>query len=101
MNPKSVFGARVKALRTAKGWSQERLAAEAKLDRTYVGGIKHGERNPSIINIRRLAKALNVAVPRLVSEVSVRLWTSLHGTKHGGELWLGTSIPVPAKRTNV
>ena len=51
MNPKSAFGARVRALRTTKGWSQERLAAEAKLDRTYIGGIERGERNPSLVNI--------------------------------------------------
>lgn len=62
MDPKSAFGARVRALRTARGWSQERLAAEAKLDRTYIGGIERGERNPSLLNINRVAKALNVRV---------------------------------------
>ena len=68
MNPKSSFGARVRVLRTTKGWSQERLAAEAKLDRTYIGGIERGERNPSLVNIHRLAKALNVAVRDLFLE---------------------------------
>ena len=62
MNPKSVFGARVRALRAAKGWSQERLAAEAKLDRKYIGGIERGVRTPSLLNIRRLAKTLNTPV---------------------------------------
>jgi transcriptional regulator with XRE-family HTH domain len=62
MNPKSAFGARVRLLRTSRGWSQERLAAEAKLDRTYVGGIERGERNPSLLNIDRIAKALKVQV---------------------------------------
>ncbi len=68
MTPKSSFGARVRVLRTTKGWSQERLAAEAKLDRTYIGGIERGERNPSLVNIHRLAKALNVAVRDLFLE---------------------------------
>lgn len=68
MNPKGSFGARVRVLRTAKGWSQERLAAEAKLDRTYIGGIERGERNPSLLNIYRLAKALDIAVRDLFPE---------------------------------
>lgn len=68
MNPQSKFGACVKTLRTDKGWSQERLAAEAKLDRTYIGGIERGERNPSLLNIIRLATALNVSVRDLFPE---------------------------------
>jgi transcriptional regulator with XRE-family HTH domain len=56
MDPKRTFGARVRVLRTKKGWSQERLAAEAQLDRTYVGGIERGERNPSLVNIYRIVK---------------------------------------------
>lgn len=60
MDPKSLFGRRVRTLRLAKGWSQERLAAEAKLDRTYIGGVERGERNPSLINIFRIAMALRV-----------------------------------------
>ncbi len=56
------FGSIVRASRIAKGWSQERLAAEAKLDRTYIGGIERGERNPSLVNIHRLAKALRTPV---------------------------------------
>ena len=65
MNHKRSFGARVRELRTAKGWSQERLAAEARLDRTYVGGIERGERNPSLLNIHRIADALNIAASEL------------------------------------
>jgi transcriptional regulator with XRE-family HTH domain len=62
MDPKVAFGSIVRASRIAKGWSQERLAAEAKLDRTYIGGIERGERNPSLVNIHRLAKALRTPV---------------------------------------
>ncbi len=52
------FGARVRRAREARGWSQEDLAAEAGMDRTYVGGIERGERNPALLNINRLSLAL-------------------------------------------
>lgn len=65
MDPKAEFGSRVRKLRTAKGWSQERLAAQANLDRTYIGGIERGERNPALLNIHRIAKALQVSASEL------------------------------------
>lgn len=55
------FGRRVRELRKAKGMSQEALALEAGLDRSYVGGVERGERNISLENISRLARALRVA----------------------------------------
>lgn len=54
------FGKRVRELRKTKGWSQDELAFQAGLDRTYVSGIERGIRNVSFINIHRLAVALNV-----------------------------------------
>jgi transcriptional regulator with XRE-family HTH domain len=54
------FGARVRALREMAGLSQEELAARAGIHRTYVGGVERGERNLSLRNIVRLAKALGV-----------------------------------------
>ena len=59
-DPKSAFGRRLRELRNLKGWSQETLAFEAELDRTYVGGVERGERNISLVNICRLAKALGL-----------------------------------------
>ena len=55
------FGRTVRKRRLALGWSQERLAEEAELDRTYVGSIERGERNVSLINIVVLARALGSA----------------------------------------
>lgn len=55
------FGKRVRARRDVIGISQEELAARADLDRTYVGGIERGERNVSLVNINRLARALEVS----------------------------------------
>lgn len=54
------FGKNVRALRTVRRLSQEKLGDLAEIDRTYVGGVERGERNPSLINIVRIARALQV-----------------------------------------
>ena len=59
---KKAFGARVRGLRLARGLSQEALALTCELDRTYIGGVERGERNLSLINIHRIAEALDVPV---------------------------------------
>jgi transcriptional regulator with XRE-family HTH domain len=59
------FGAKIRSLRMAKGWSQEELANNAGLDRTYIGGIERGERNVSLKNICLLAKTLGVSIKNL------------------------------------
>ena len=58
---KKAFGDRLRALRKQRGLSQEALALSCELDRTYVGGIERGERNVSLINIHRIAEALNLS----------------------------------------
>jgi len=62
---KLAFGQRVRELRTANGLSQEALAEVCDLDRTYIGGIERGERNVSLINIKKIADALGVPVKEL------------------------------------
>ena len=59
---RKVFGDRMKEIRLGKGVSQEALAAAADLHRTYVSSVERGERNVSIVNIARLADALNVPI---------------------------------------
>lgn len=59
-DPRQLFGARLRSLRKEMGWAQERLALESGLDRTYVGSVERGERNIALLNICRLARALNV-----------------------------------------
>ena len=56
----AAFGSRVRAIRISIALSQEELAQRAGIDRTYVGGVERGERNLSLLNIKRLADALGV-----------------------------------------
>lgn len=65
MDIKKKFGNKVRNLRLEKGLSQEGLANEANLDRTYIPGIEKGERNVSITVIEKLANALNVDIKDL------------------------------------
>ena len=54
------FGNKIRETRKKQGISQEGLADLADLDRTYVGGIERGIRNPSLRNIGKIARALKV-----------------------------------------
>lgn len=60
------LGDNIRALRKQKGWSQEALAFEAGLDRTYVSSVERGERNIALLNLQRLARTLGVEVGELV-----------------------------------
>jgi transcriptional regulator with XRE-family HTH domain len=62
------LGHRIRDLRDAKGWSQERLAEAAYLDRSYLAGIERGLRNPSVRSLLKIANALKVPVRDLFSE---------------------------------
>jgi transcriptional regulator with XRE-family HTH domain len=63
------FGERVRSLRHSANLSQEALADLCDLDRTYIGGIERGERNPSLRNMARLARSLNVSLTKLMQGV--------------------------------
>jgi transcriptional regulator with XRE-family HTH domain len=59
------FGENVRNLRKKRGFSQEELAAEAEIDRTYMGGVERGERNLGLLNVAKIAKALGVTSAQL------------------------------------
>ena len=61
------FGLRLKNLRMERGLSQEQLGLIAELDRTYISGIERGIRNVGLINIFRIARALNILPAQLFS----------------------------------
>lgn len=62
------FGRRIKELRLKVGMTQESLATLAELDRSYVGAIERGEKNVSLINIGKIANALDVDLSYLFEE---------------------------------
>jgi CheY-like chemotaxis protein/DNA-binding XRE family transcriptional regulator len=64
------FGASVRKLRFRLGISQEALAERAELHRTYIANIERGSRNVTLRSIDRLAKALEVTAPELLSQTS-------------------------------
>jgi transcriptional regulator with XRE-family HTH domain len=67
--PQEILGSVVRELRAGLGISQEMLAERCELHRTYIGGIERGERNVSLENIVRLAKALKVSPSKLVQRI--------------------------------
>jgi transcriptional regulator with XRE-family HTH domain len=63
------FGQQVRSERLKQGLSQEGLAEKAGLHRTYIGMIERAEKNITLLNIEKIAKALQMSVPELLSEV--------------------------------
>jgi len=60
------FGKRVREERLARGFSQEKLAAKADVHRTYIGMIERAEKNITLSNIEKLAKAFKISVSELL-----------------------------------
>lgn len=56
------FGERVREIRKKKGLSQEGLAQKANLHRTYIGMIERAEKNITLINIEKIANALEIKI---------------------------------------
>jgi transcriptional regulator with XRE-family HTH domain len=56
------LGKRIRELRAQRGWTQERLAEAATVDRSYLAGIEAGRRNPSVRNLLKIGNALGVRV---------------------------------------
>ena len=68
----SRLGLNIRQARTARGISQEQLAADAGLDRAYVGRVERGEANISAINLAKLACTFGVEVATLFPPLSER-----------------------------
>ena len=61
------FGEAVRKARTSVGLTQEELADRSGLDRSYIGGVERGERNPTLTVIEKIAEGLGVTLAELFS----------------------------------
>ena len=69
IDPRSLFGFAVKQRRLELGLTQEQLAERSNLHWTYVSSIERGERNVSLLNIVKLAKALQTSTSSLTKNL--------------------------------
>lgn len=68
MDIKLKIGQRIKELREKANMSQKDLAYTADLDRSYIASIENGQRNVSIVNIEKIANALNVMLKEFFND---------------------------------
>jgi len=61
-----LLAGRIKALRSSKGWTQDQLSERASMQRSYLGDLERGFRNPSIRTLVKLANAFGVSVAALL-----------------------------------
>jgi XRE family transcriptional regulator, regulator of sulfur utilization len=66
------FGRVIREQRAERGWSQERLAEAADLNRSYLGEIERGEVTPSLTTAEKLAAAFRTSLSALVSQAEQR-----------------------------
>ena len=59
------FGRVLRQQRQKLGVSQEAFADMCQMDRTYIGGIERGERNVALVNIEKIARALQIPITQL------------------------------------
>ena len=69
MNVKVKIGKRIKQLRESAEMSQKDLAYTADLDRSYIASVENGQRNISIVNIEKIAKALDVTLKEFFNDI--------------------------------
>ncbi|MEW5957754.1 MAG: helix-turn-helix transcriptional regulator [Chloroflexota bacterium] len=66
------FGLAIRKRRLELNISQEELADRASMHRTYVGDIERGKRNVSLVNIEKLANALNISISNLFTDYDIK-----------------------------
>lgn len=69
MHGRKLIAANVRRIRVALGVSQERLAFDSGVDRSYLGGMERGEANPTIEILERIAATLGVSLADLFAEI--------------------------------
>jgi transcriptional regulator with XRE-family HTH domain len=69
--PEKRIGAAIRSHRVVKNWSQEELAFECGLHRTYIGAVERGEKNLTLKNLVRLARALEVSASEIMTSAGL------------------------------
>lgn len=86
MRGRELVGLNLRRLRVERDISQERLAFDSGVDRSYLGGMERGEENPTVEILDRLAATLAVPIGALFEPVSGKLATGLkRGRKPSSE----------------
>ncbi len=67
----SELGVAIREASAQSGLSQEALAVDADLDRSYVGGIERGEHNLTVMNLRKISDALNMKMSALLMDANM------------------------------
>ena len=73
MNGCALVGWNIRRIRVAKNIAQERLAFDADVDRSYLGGLERGEHNPTVELLERIARTLEVRLVELFSEYDPKI----------------------------
>lgn len=81
MRGRELVGKNIKRLRVAKGVSQEQLAFDAAIDRSYLGGIERCDENPSVDTLDKIASVLCIDLAELFEPIAPG--ASLAGLKPG------------------
>ncbi|MFY8096492.1 MAG: helix-turn-helix domain-containing protein [Flavobacterium sp.] len=68
MDINEFFGKKISEIRKEKGFSQEKLALEANIDRTYISDIEKGNRNISLEILDKLSKTLNIHISQIFED---------------------------------
>lgn len=70
-SPSVVFGRRVRALRRERGWTVKALASASGVNKTFIGQIERGERNPTLLTLLRLGRGFGVDAGVLITGMRV------------------------------
>lgn len=66
MDIKLKIGKNIKKYRNLRGWSQEKMAHECRIDRTYITSVENGKRNLSIETLQKIAIGLSIKITDLI-----------------------------------
>ena len=68
------LGQYLRGVRERRGWSQEELAHECGLHRTYIGAVERGEYNVTVLTLRRITDTLGITLADAIESISGRRW---------------------------